>query len=282
MVVGIIDPSFFLGGTIPLSGEMAHIALEKHIAKPLGINVEEAAASVIELATENMVQAISDITINQGIDPAKATLVGGGGAAGLNLAWIARRLGCKRAIIPDTGPALSAAGALMSDLAADYQATYHTATDRFDFDGVAAAVKGLTAKAKEFETGVAKNATSHNVSYVAEARYSNQVWEIEVPLTDGPITDEAGLEKFKEAFHIRHEELFAYADVKVLSSLSRGSPEFGLNWETVMLDNLALGPIRNGSDQTVGVFSWPRSDLNARNLTATFSNRYSPRGPRHS
>jgi len=63
-----------------------------------------------------MTQAIVDITNKQGVDPAEAVLIGGGGAAGLNIVFIARRLGCRRVIVPETGAALSAAGALISDL----------------------------------------------------------------------------------------------------------------------------------------------------------------------
>ena len=47
----------------------AEAALKRDVADPLGKSLEEAATAVIELATENMVQAIMDITVNQGIDP---------------------------------------------------------------------------------------------------------------------------------------------------------------------------------------------------------------------
>ena len=78
-----------------------------------------------------MVQAIVDITVNQGIDPRDAVLVGGGGAAGLNSVLIARRLETPRLVIPEVGAALSAAGALMSDLTAQFHATLFTRSDGF-------------------------------------------------------------------------------------------------------------------------------------------------------
>ena len=212
VVAGIIDPDFFLGGAFKLSRDNAEAAIQQNVAEPLGVSAEEASWSVIELATENMVQAIGDITIHQGIDPSRAVLVGGGGAAGLNSVWIARRLGCRRVIIPDTGPALSAAGALISDLASDFQATHHTVSDSFDFGGVTKVLNGLVQKAEEFQAESGQNAISHSVKASAEVRYSNQIWEIEVPLANGKITDEADLDAFKEAFHARHEELFAYRD----------------------------------------------------------------------
>lgn len=212
VVTGFVDPDFFLGGSFKLSRELARKAIQDNVAGPLNISVEEASWSIIELATENMVQAIGDITINQGIDPAKAILIGGGGAAGLNSVWIARRLGCRRVIIPDTGPALSAAGALISDLAADFQATFHAVSSKFDYEGVRAVIAGLMEKVEQFKLSSGRNAISHSVKFAAEARYSNQVWEIEVPLATDGISDPADLEAFMQAFHARHEELFAYSD----------------------------------------------------------------------
>src|SRR5207248_5914385 len=98
--------------------------------------LHEAAAAVLSLATEKMVGAIEDITINQGIDPQQAVLIGGGGAAGLNAVAVGRRLGCARVLIPETGAALSAAGALMSELGAEYARLLFVDSARFDFAAV--------------------------------------------------------------------------------------------------------------------------------------------------
>jgi N-methylhydantoinase A len=116
VALGYIDPDFFLGGAMRLDEIAARRALEAEIARPLGLTVEDAALAIVMVTTENMVQAIADITLSRGIDTRKATLVGGGGAAGLNSVLIARRLDTPRLIIPDVAAALSAAGAMMSDL----------------------------------------------------------------------------------------------------------------------------------------------------------------------
>jgi N-methylhydantoinase A len=89
LVLGYIDPAFFLGGLMQLAPEAAEAVIVRDVAGPLGLTLDEAAAAVITVATENMVQAILDITVNQGIDPREAVLVGGGGAAGLNSVLIA-------------------------------------------------------------------------------------------------------------------------------------------------------------------------------------------------
>src|SRR2546423_1422788 len=80
---------------------------------------------------------------SRGVAPAEAVLMGGGGAAGLNSTFIARRLGCKALIIPEAGAALSAAGALMSDLTAEYAVSLFTHTAAFDAPRVNAALADL-------------------------------------------------------------------------------------------------------------------------------------------
>ena len=73
-------------------------AINKKLASKLGLSDEESALAVLSLATEKMVGAIEGLTVNQGIDPQTACLVGGGGAAGLNANIVAKRLGCPKAL----------------------------------------------------------------------------------------------------------------------------------------------------------------------------------------
>ncbi len=120
IVLGYIDPGFFLGGAMRLDRGAAEAALRDGVAARLGLSVEETASAVLALATEKMVGAIDEITVNQGIDPQSAILIGGGGAAGINAVAVGRRLGCAGVLIPEAGALLSAAGALMSDLSSDH------------------------------------------------------------------------------------------------------------------------------------------------------------------
>ena len=212
LVLGYLDPAFFLGGTMQLDGERAAAAIAADVGSPLGLTDAEAASAVLRLATENMVGAIEEITINQGIDPRGAVLVGGGGAAGLNSVAIARRLGCRAVVIPEVGAALSAAGALMSDLQADHRALYYAATDRFDFDGVNGVLDSLAARCNEFIEGPGLGGTEHTVDLYAEGRYRHQIWEIDLPLTLDRFRSDADLSRVREDFDRLHEEVFAFRD----------------------------------------------------------------------
>jgi N-methylhydantoinase A len=212
LALGHLDAEFFLGGQMPLDRAAAEAAIEAQIARPLGLDVTRAASAVLAVATENMAQAIVDITVNQGIDPRGAVLIGGGGAAGLNSVQIARRLGCRRLVIPAVGAALSAAGALMSDLRADFHRACLVRTGSFDREAVNAVLRGLRQKCDAFAaaSGAASAATS--ISFTAEARYATQVWEIEAPVHCSAFQSDADIARFIEDFHGAHADLFTFAD----------------------------------------------------------------------
>jgi N-methylhydantoinase A len=211
LVLGYLDPERFLDGAMRLDRDRAQDAIERDVALPLGLDSHEAASAILALATEHMVQAITEITVDAGIDPRGAVLVGGGGAAGLNSGAIMRRLGCRALVVPETGAVLSAVGALMADLAADFTAACFTSTDAFDAERVDGVLDALRERCAGFAANV--GAATHTIELLAEARLERQVWQIDVPLrvtgfTRGPQAVQALLEDFRRL----HEEIFAVRD----------------------------------------------------------------------
>src|SRR5215468_3286853 len=166
LALGYLDPDFFLGGSMRLDAGTARAVINRAIAKPLGVTTEEAAASVLAVTTENMVVAIEEITINQGIDPRGVVLVGGGGAAGFNAVAIARRLGCARLLIPAVGAALSATGALVSDLSTDRARVLFMRSDDFDAAAVNATLSALQAEADAFIAGPGAGSRQHALEFL--------------------------------------------------------------------------------------------------------------------
>jgi N-methylhydantoinase A len=211
LVLGYLDPESFLGGSMRLDPGLAREAIVRDVASPLGLDPDGAAAAIMALATEEMVQAITEITVDAGIDPRGAVLIGGGGAAGLNSGAIMRRLGCKALVIPEAGAALSAIGALMAELSADFAQACFTSSESFDHEGVDAVLEQLRARCVGFATEV--GASSYEIELTAEARLARQVWQIDVPLRVERFGGEhAALAGFVEDFRRLHEEIFAVRD----------------------------------------------------------------------
>jgi len=212
LLLGFIDPNYFLGGAIVLDHAAAHDAIARDVAAPLDVDVHRAATAIIEVATENMVQAIVDITVAQGVDPADSVLIGGGGAAGLNSLYIARRLGVKRLLVPETGAMLSAAGALLSDLTAEFSEVHFATTRDTRWDRIGNALQRLEAKCRTFAEGPGAGAEESSVTVVAEARYESQVWEIDVPIDPDGFGESNAIRKFRSDFDREHKKLFTVED----------------------------------------------------------------------
>jgi N-methylhydantoinase A len=167
---------------------------------------------VIRVVTEQMVHAVEEVTVEQGVDPRSAVLVSGGGASGFNVVAIARRLGCGKLIIPQTSAGLSATGGLLSDVLAEEAVALFTTSTRFDQERVNDALAVIVARCIEQLEGAGIARDEAVVELVAEARYPGQVWEMEVPLRMRAFSGPADVEQLVEDFHSLHEEVFAVRD----------------------------------------------------------------------
>ncbi len=264
IILGYIDPDFFLGGRLVLDREAARNALKRSVADKLGLSVEEAAAAVLALTTEKMVGAIDEITINQGIDPSDSVLIGGGGAAGLNAVAVGRKLGCAGVLIPEAGSVLSAAGALMSDITSDYAQVFYTTTRKFDYATVNRVLAELERQCRAFANGPGGDALTVAVDFSVEARYMHQIWEIEVPLAAGHLAGEEDLQGLIQAFHQTHMTIFEISD-------EQSDIEF-VTWRAKVSCRIREGgtgqlPIASGSSQAAkrrvyfGETGWAEADV---------------------
>ena len=209
VVLGWIDPGFFLGGRLPLDVDAAYAAVERAVAVPLGLEVHDAAYAALTIASENIVGAIREITIAQGIDPREVTVVAGGGASGLNIVPIARELGCRRVLLPSTASALSSCGALFADIVSEFSQSRYEETRALDRNAVNDALAEVERRADAFLAGLAGLPVSGTrKDFLVEARYRAQVWELDVPVPRRLESDD-DVRVVEEAFHATHERIFA-------------------------------------------------------------------------
>jgi N-methylhydantoinase A len=209
LILGILSSEHFLDGSMSLDRDASMRAMSIHVANPMGISVETAASIVLRVATETMAQATLDLLTSQGVDPRKALLVMGGGAAGLNAIFIARRLGCRTLIIPEAGAALSATGAMLSDLKREVRAMQFQTTRAFDRASAARAFTEMVTECDRFAAEI--GAATSTMAFSAEARYPDQVWELELPLRNIEFGPDAP-QVIEADFHQLHERLFEVSD----------------------------------------------------------------------
>ena len=229
VVLGYFDPEYFLGGKMSLDVAAARSVITR-LAERLSLSAEETAFRIMHLASDLMVRAIADVTINEGVNPRESTIVAGGGAAGVNIMAIANELGCNRVILPKIASALSALGMQFAHIVAEETASLFMLSSAFDVEAVNGTLQALEQRLDAFRGQLPMKNVQYEVEFIAEARYQMQVWELDTPLRKSRFKDQNDVRDFVEAFHSVHERVFAVRD--------EGSAVEIVNWKarlTVML-----------------------------------------------
>jgi N-methylhydantoinase A len=209
LVLGYVDPDYFLGGRMKLDIVAARAAL-RGIADKLGQDIETTAAGVLAIANEHMVRAIREITVNEGYDPKESTVVAGGGSCGFAIMKIAETLRCRRIVLPRTASALSACGAQFSSYAFEKTASCAARTDAFDYAQVNDALSTLAEAVEAFSrTLEERGVVEGQISFHVEARYLYEAWEIEIPIATGTFSGPEEVRALEERFHREHKRIFA-------------------------------------------------------------------------
>jgi len=120
LVLGFLNPTYYLGGRMTIDPRLAEEAIATRIAGPLGLSVAEAAATMIRVNDVHMAEAIRVFAAQRGVDVLDATLVPCGGAGPLHAAGVAEEIGMRSILVPATPGAFSAVGLLSTDIVQDF------------------------------------------------------------------------------------------------------------------------------------------------------------------
>ena len=212
VVLGIIDPDYYLGGKIKLDRAKAETAIGR-IAKQLKLKPMDAAYAIYTTSNHNMIAAIEDITINEGIDPRESYVVSGGGATACHIGEMARLLGIRRFMVPKFAAGLSAFGGLISDVRWEETGTQNTMDRDFDLAKVNKLLATLIKRGKAFLKHAGFGDSKQRFEFAFQGRYLYQSWDIEVPfeLTAGKLRKE-DLPDLSAAFHQMHERIYTIKD----------------------------------------------------------------------
>ena len=205
LVLGRLKPGPYAGGVINLDIARARDAIETHVAKPLGLSVEEAASGILRLADQHMNNAVERVTTQRGYNPREFTLIAAGGAGPLHGVSVARALGCPAVYIPRLAGVFCAFGMCNTDLRHDYQRPWFRNLDDPNYEHAATAAfadmeaEAAPVLAREGFSG----ANVENIRGL-DLRYYGQQWLIKVePKTLAPADVRA-------AFEAEHRRLYGY------------------------------------------------------------------------
>ncbi|MFN8217101.1 MAG: hydantoinase/oxoprolinase family protein [Solirubrobacterales bacterium] len=207
LVLGYLNPEYFLGGELGLDVEAARRALDT-VGGPLGMSAEETAVAATRVIDHQMADLIRKLTIERGEHPRDFAVFACGGAGGLHATQFTALLGATKAVIPlgDTASVWSALGAAASDLLYVRERSLIRLAP-FDPAELQAAYGELEARARESleADGVAPERIE--ISRFADLKYGGQVNVVEAPVADGEL-DAAALAKAGDDFEAAYERIF--------------------------------------------------------------------------
>ncbi len=183
LVLGHLVPDLPLGGIPDLDLAEARRAVERDVARPLGLSIETAARGVLEVADAAMERAIRVVTVERGRDPRDYCLVAFGGAGPLHGASIARRLGIRRVLVPRAAGVLSAYGLLVAEVGHDHSRGLVSRLDRLRDERLDETVRELANRGREALAAEGVVPAEMRFLVSADLRYAGQAHELTVPIT---------------------------------------------------------------------------------------------------
>jgi N-methylhydantoinase A len=206
LVLGRLNPAFFLGGALPLHADRARAAVAR-IAERLGADLETAAQAILDVACENMANAIRLLCADRGLDYRRFDLMAFGGAGPLHGGLVARRIGLPRVLVPPSPGLTSAYGAQAADLRVDRRLTRVLRSDIAADADLREAVERIATEALD-ALRAEGDVNDPTLLVTISSRYLGQNFEQDVAVPLGSQGDMVTV--MVERFHEQHRRVYGY------------------------------------------------------------------------
>jgi N-methylhydantoinase A len=222
VVLGRLNPSYFLGGRQQLDTDASLAAMES-IAEPLRLSAREAALAVARIADSHMTDLIRRVSVERGYDPRRFVIYAFGGAGPPHAGSYGAGLGARRVVIPALASEFSAFGIGASDLLVVSEAS-HPCRAPFDTAQLEQILDGLEQRAHAELSASGVPSADMTFRRFARLRYGGQVHELRVPVPRLNGSDEPLLAEFHRLYEAKYGRGAAYreAGVQALTFIVHG------------------------------------------------------------
>jgi N-methylhydantoinase A len=217
IVLGYLDPAYFAGGSLKLQPELSRQAIERKVAVPLGLTVEQAALGIHRVVNANMAEGIRFVSIKRGIDPRRFGLVPLGGGGPVHATALARDLGMQKVVVPLHPGVLSASGLLAAPVEHEAAVAFHARLEQATPDDLARAFAALDRQCATLMQVENIDPGKVEVRYYADVCYVGQSHHIEVPVSmqdaGGEATGEPAdvIARIRAGFHEAHDHIYGHS-----------------------------------------------------------------------
>ena len=209
LVLGRIDPDYFLGGEITLDVDAARAAIEETCAKPLGMDVVDVAYGIVEIANAAMTGALRRISIQRGFDPRDFALVAFGGAGPLHANRLAEELGISTVIVPPSPGTFSAMGLLSTDLKHEFTSIVNRSLDDSEMSILTEEFANLERQGKEILEREGVTEVDMRFRRIMDLRYVGQSYELAIGVDD-PALPASEVARLTGEFHREHRRAYGF------------------------------------------------------------------------
>jgi N-methylhydantoinase A len=207
LLLGYLDPNFFLGGRLRLDLDAAERAIATRVGEPLGMSAMRAAWGIHQLVNEGMASAARVHAIERGKDPRSLPLFAFGGAGPGHGHGVARVLHSPRLIVPFGAGVTSAFGFLTAPLAFDFVRSLVAQLDSVDWQQVNGILDGMVTQGEAILVRSGLSVKERGYTRQADVRYTGQGHEIRIELPAGRLGPES-LPAIRATFEAVYRSLF--------------------------------------------------------------------------
>ncbi|HUT50534.1 MAG TPA: hydantoinase/oxoprolinase family protein [Alphaproteobacteria bacterium] len=207
VALGYLNPAHLVGGELALDAEAACAAMNEAVARPLGMDLLDAAYGVFEVACSTMVRAVKAVSTYRGRDPRDFALFAFGGNGPVVGAAIASLLEMRRVLVPLHPGVFSAAGLLASDIEHEIARAFFRRLDGLAAGDLEAAFAELERELAAVMASEGHGAGGFLAERHADLRYAGQAHELTVRLDHGISGD---LGAMARAFGDEHERTYGH------------------------------------------------------------------------
>ena len=210
LVLGYLNQNYLVGGELTLDPEKAFQAIEEKVARPLGMDVIEAAYGAYSIANANMLRAIRAVSSERGRDPRKFILYSFGGAGALHAVGVAKGLEIKQVIVPPAPGVCSAFGLTCADIERHYARAFSHIWEPPILEELNSNFEQMIAEAiASVEVWGGRQKVMPHIEKLVDLKYEGQSWELSIPVPEGNLGP-AELKKATEDFEAEHKKTYGH------------------------------------------------------------------------
>jgi len=249
VLLGRIAADRPLGGGLlqAMRADLSELAIQKHVAEPLGLSTLEAAEAILTVANAKMAGAVRVVSIEKGHDPRQFAYMPFGGGGGLHVCAMMREVGVATGIVPRYPGVTSALGCVMADMRHDAVQTLNQALSDVNFKEVLARIDVLAEACQVRLDSAGVRFVAVDESIALDMLFTGQTHTLQVSVQRAQLTPDGLRKAFTDAYQNAFGRVLEGPVIRVMNlryaRIGR-RPKFDLS---------VLAPVGAGSTQPLGV-----------------------------